>query len=872
MGRLKPKLLVTTARLNQRATSHGAHISCLFTGALLCSACFGTATHAAMLDLSTTGVPDDPNAPIRTAPTYSVTLPVIFEGTYLGDVPVLATSDGKISVNVDRISALLGTRISPELIAALKKATNGQPVLPIDAFNAAGVTVTYDPTKLELHVSVPLDRQGRESVSALQEVTAGQPGPNTVPPENFSGSLTLKAQQSYEWTKNPKIGFGPMRVSADLAVNLFGPKGVYLFAQGNYDASLASPLQRGNVVLIHDDVAHALRYSLGDVSPVAAGFQSTPTLGGFSIEKQYGELQPFNNIRPSGLFKFTLDRASNIDVVVNGATIRTIHLEAGQYDLKDFPFFDGLNEVELYSVDQYGRHLLTTFSQYFSAKLLNKGVWEYGLAAGVPQTIGTTATNIFTPGAPQTSILSTGTAGIHYANLPSVSGYIRYGVTKDITLGLNLQYNRSRSMEGLEAAWGSPIGTFAIVAGESQATGFGSGQSFLVSYDATLPKLGFLLRPQVNVQYTYTSEQFATDLVLAPNNPFRQLALGRFSAQLPHDFGIGFSGSYGQGSGTQANETRYAANVTKRIGFVNMSLSYERVATVGPANETRVLFTATVPLGVNQNVRTTYDSVENQAQVEYTRFDRDELNDVGVHALIGHDNNGVTAQGELDYDANRFSLQVQQNMLTGATASTTQTQETTYTVGTQIAFAGNQFAIGRPVGPDFAIVAAHPTLAENSIGVRQGIGRDKRQAETGFLGPALAPAGTDYRSQLLYVDVDNLPTGYDIGPGQYELFPGPASGYLLIVGSDASRVVLGTLLGADGKPVALQGGELLDLDNPKVSPAPVFTNSAGRFVASGIAPGRYKMVLGADGQFVVFLTVPKQAKGLVDVGTVRVAK
>src|SRR5215470_8612817 len=52
---------------------------------------------------------------------FNLTLPLIFQGYYLGDVPVLATADGKVSVNVERFISLLGQRLSPEMVEALKR-------------------------------------------------------------------------------------------------------------------------------------------------------------------------------------------------------------------------------------------------------------------------------------------------------------------------------------------------------------------------------------------------------------------------------------------------------------------------------------------------------------------------------------------------------------------------------------------------------------------------------------------------------------------------------------------------------------------------------------------------------------------------------
>lgn len=197
-----------------------------------------------------------------------------------------------------------------------------------------------------------------------------------------------------------------------------------------------------------------------------------------------------------------------------------------------------------------------------------------------------------------------------------------------------------------------------------------------------------------------------------------------------------------------------------------------------------------------------------------------------------------------------------------------QSQRSSYTIASQLAFADDSIAFGRPVGQRFAIIAAHETLDDSPVGVSQSRNSTRRHAETDFFGPALVAAGSAYQPQSVYVDVENLPAGYDAGTGQYDLLPGAASGYAVTVGSEASHVVVGILTDAMGKPLALLGGEVRAKDRTDLKPVLVFTNSAGRFFAEGLAPGRYDMVLGPALDIVVPLDVPDEATGMIDVGTI----
>ena len=786
----------------------------------------------------------------QTVRTYNLTLPLIFQGSYLGDVPVAASPDGDISVNVDRFISLLGERLAQDIVSQLKKAAGGQQVVGISVFAPVGVKVTYDTAKLELHVSIPVDRQGGQSISAIDQTDLGRAPTSTINPARFSGSLLLSARQGYVWNPSTSAGWDPFRLSGDLSLNLFGKDGAYIFAQGEYDESAGDPWHRGNVVLIHDDVENALRTSLGDVTPVAAGFQSSPILGGLSIQRQFGELQPFRNVRPSGLFRFSLDRASTIDVVINGTTIRTLRLDAGQYDLKDFPLFNGLNDVELYVVDEFGRRLVAAFSQFFSSRLLSAGVGEFGATVGLPQLRGAND-------------------DLSYDDeQPAFSGYARYGLTSDVTVGANFQADKLQWLAGAELGWASPIGNFGVVAGWSNVKELASGTSYLVSYDVSADEAWFLQSPQLNVSYLRTSEFFASLGTVVQNEPRESEVRGRVSFQLPLNLGVGLSASHSEGRNGEPDEMRYGISVSHHLGFMDVTASNERTERVDEPDDNRFLLSLSVPLSERENMRSTYDSRNDQVQAEYARFQRDEVGDYGIRVSGLRDQDRFTGTGEIAYNANRFDLVVQHDAIADAGMNVIQSQRTSYTVASQLAFADDDIAFGRPVGQRFAIIAAHETLDDSAVGVSQSKSSQRRQAETGFFGPALVTAGNAYQPQSVYVDVENLPSGYDVGTGQYDLLPGVASGYAVTVGSDASHVIVGTLVDSEGKPLSLLGGELRAKDKKDFKSVLVFTNRVGRFFAEGLAPGSYDMVLGPALDVVVPLSVPKETKGTIDVGTV----
>jgi outer membrane usher protein len=785
----------------------------------------------------------------------AVSLPLNFEGVYQGDIAAKVALDGSVALDVERFATLLDTRLSAEDAGRLRAEAQGGYVT-LAQIGQLGISASYDPGTLEIAVSIPVARQGKRSLAAQDSAIHEQPQP-TIEEAPFSATAILRARQRYVWaTGGGRSGFAPIEAGSDLAANLGGIGGVSLFGQLDYRSGAGGGLERGNVLAVHDDRTHAIRYSAGDIAPQPAGFQTSPLIGGVSVERQYGTIQPFRNVRPSGNFSFVLDRASTVDLVVNGSVFKTLRLDAGQYNLQDFPFFNGLNQVELYVVDAAGRRLLASFSQYYNAKLLQKGIFEFGATGGLLENTGSSGG----PGLkPNSRYLS---------QRPVFSGYARYGLSDSLTIAANLQAGRNEYMAGVESALATPVGTLAALVSLSRRGAIGIGRAMLLSYEASAQRLGPLVLPQLNLEVQMISRDFAPLQVTVPVNRYRLTMQGRFSTQLPGKISLGISAARYLGRAPEPDQWRLASTIGYRFRSFNLSLAFEKIITKGPQQQQHVLLTLTRPLGHAASFRASYDTGGHLASAEYSRFQADEVDTFGLRGAISRGDRDLNVAGEASYYNDRFAATLDHSLIGEPNFSAVRSQETALSLESQVALAGGHFAIGRPVGPRFAVVARHPSLSEATVEVRQGSGRVHPQARTGRWGPALAPAGNAYSASELKIDVDHLPPGYDIGDAQFTTVPGPVAGYGIVVGSDASRMLLGTAVDVNGKPLGLLGGVLKSLSDPKFADVLLFTNRAGRFAGNALKPGKYAIVLGTERKMQAIVEIPRKVPGVVDVGTV----
>ena len=182
-----------------------------------------------------------------------------------------------------------------------------------------------------------------------------------------------------------------------------------------------------------------------------------------------------------------------------------------------------------------------------------------------------------------------------------------------------------------------------------------------------------------------------------------------------------------------------------------------------------------------------------------------------------------------------------------------------------VGYANGAFGIGRSAREGFVIATGHPTLKGARVSLTDSSGYPV--ANSGWFGPALAGVDRGYGVRRYELEVDPLPDGYDLGSGVISAFPGFGNGYRFVVGSDASHTARGYLISPEG-PVALIGGMIVAAGSEdEAQGKPFFTNRNGRFIADGLSPGRYRLVI--KGRTVGEFVIPDSAEGVSDVGEIK---
>ena len=795
---------------------------------------------------------------------YPIDVPLSVNGAVLGDVSVEATLTGFARIDATMLAERLAERLSPELAAELRS-LGSEPVL-LERVQEKGLVTVYDPSTLSLKVTLPL--QGVQGISlrgqSLEDVDLN----NVMEPAGFAAGVSLIARPRLVHEGPQGSGWAPFQAEMRGFASVGGFDNFALLYELDYDESRPSEFQRGDITLVHDDFDKAIRYRAGDVRPSITGFQTSAEVLGVSVERNYGQIQPFRNLRPSGRTSFELERSARVSFEVNGRVVQTLDLEPGTFDIADFPLITGFNDVRVVVDDEFGVREVGNYSTFVDTALLGKGITLFGATAGVRRE--RVQPNF----------------GFDYSDEPVAFGFYETGLSDATTLGAQVELSDKGGYVGgrvLQAVGESVVAVEAGVSSLSSPDN-GSGlednernEGYAVAATWTLrPEdfdLGGWQMNRAELGFEKISDGFSTvgragitapeRTTVAAQASFNRGALG---------FGMGAGWTDSRGGEVLSADASLRFPV-RRLG-ANMSVGYQyqdrSFDTRPDETDHRFLVTLTRNFGEKGTVRFRGATNPDFGEVEWRRNSSRAVDSWGARAAyrvgeeedeLGLDATWVTPFAELD---------ARHTTTAGSGFGEVVSSSTDFRIGVGMGVADGAFAFGRPVADGFVVATPHETLDGNTI--RTMVGQDRVSAKSSpfTLGNnLLVPLTGTYREQIHTLEVENLPLGYDLGTSsRLEVFPASNSGFRIEIGSEPGVMVIGRLKTADGEPVSLLAGRMVPADGGE--PIDIFTNRTGRFVAENTQPGLYSIYMGADETPAATLEVTEGEEGVLRVGTVNV--
>ena len=748
--------------------------------------------------------------------TFAV--PLIWNGNARGDVTVQIAANGPAVIESKSLRAELSPLLNDAGVRAFDQAVAGAPFIAPLTLAAAGFVVDFDMSRLELRLT---------SIAAGLRPVESLDGPRardadltvTHQPSNVSAYLNTNVSLLYRdgeglirpdvfWLGAVRAGKIVVEAEAGLSESI-----------GNYQ------FFRQSVRAIYDQPEQYRRWFAGDVRLGSSPLSQFPQVGGLAVQKSRRTFDPSLTFRALGGQRILLDTPSTVEVLVNGASFRTLDLQPGTYDLSNLPIEAGANDIQLVIKDAAGRTTVTRLDTFFDPPDLEVGEDEYSAALGV--------------------------VSDEFGLTPRYNGPVaalvqyRRALSSNLLLGGTLQLSSAIQLVSGEARFVPQFlpGSFELeVAGSS---GRRTGGAFRAGYrwfGGAESK-----RQAVNVTIDYQSNGFSTLADL------RSFSLERLSINANYSRGITDS-TYVNVGGTFTRIARLGTLSTTFVD-VNHRLNDRLIGTIGveygsgevTGRNIGIRAGISILLGGRNRADVNYQSRRDYGRAALSRGIENTVGSLGYSLGLVRSLGSTGLDGSADYLGNRFNARLSLSSQGTGLNSIMDRQTARLQFGTSIAYADGMVGVGRPITDSFMLAKPAAALSNANAFLGRSLRGGNYEASSGPLGAAVMGQLQSYDTQDVQVDLRGPEPIYDIGKGLERLKPAYRSGYAIIVGNERIVSVVGNLRDA-GNPVALISGTVEGIDDKGFQPQPFFTNSGGRFGIMGLAPGHHYRVQLVNGR------------------------
>ncbi|MDV5170400.1 hypothetical protein [Photobacterium rosenbergii] len=756
---------------------------------------------------------------------FEMPLPLLYYQRELGDV--LAKTDGHQVCSVNKNNLLYF--ISPILNDEALKWTHSydKQYISIPELKQQGILIDFIAESFSL--SVRLD-DGKDRVQNLNSELGfvGMPPTASGP---FSAISSFSVEYDYSDASD----------SSDTAVfqwlggfNWGGHQGVNLMTNASFgylydDDSQRNEWQglRGPMVLYHDRYQQPARYSLGDVSSPSAGHLPNYELGGFSIYRNFSDLQPDRNIQNTGSQFFQLSESAEVEFYVNGIYVTRYRLEPGRYNVDNLPLSSGNNDVRLEINYLSGRTDTLYFSRYYNATLLKAGLSDFGFSIG--------------------SISEYDYRDITYSDEYMLSGYYDYGLSDNLTAGFNGLVSDNGGLMGLSAVTGNFLGNFALrlTYGHYREHEYSHGYIGSIDYEQSVLGSGVSSGANFRLGYEYQEKFSSTPWEIGGQDDGYTYYLD-YTAY-PSD-AIDFS--VGARVSNYDESAQYDTYYFLTNYYFRKNQNTFRVGLRGEYNSDSFLDNDEYSIHLNlswdwtsnnqrysSSVR--YDTDDNRVAADFSRSSDFGIGGLGYRLSAESNDDYDRQSGNIYYVANRWRGNANVSRY-GSQSSEDEIAASMY-LSTTLGYTEGRFGVGsEPVGP-FTVVSTHQSLDGLDVEINGYYGENPNAIATHQL-PAIVGLNRAFTTNQVSVDIPDAPPGLDYGNSRYTIVPGSLTGHLTHIGTDAVYTVIGRLLDQLSNPVALKSFNIVG-ENAMYS---TFTNRNGRFVVEGMIPGNYMIHQSTD--------------------------
>lgn len=771
----------------------------------------------------------------------------------IGEVEATITKDQQILLPAKPTLLLLSDTFTEETLNRLS-ALQMDEKISNQSFSQLNIDLTFEMSSLELIITAPSDTLKIGQINFSSSSNSRE----FISPSSINGYVNLSALASRTEANSPESTITESyNYTLDASLNIKHAVLEYESIYNDLNGSQAYYSRQGTR-LYYDIPEQGTRITIGDFYNNGADFQDSGDMLGFALSRDFATI-PTRNVRPTATQQFTLQRTSTVDVVVDGVVIRRLTLPAGSYNLQDIPLTEGITNLELVITDNNGKEERINFSIATGMDLLQEGEFEYNFNGGIESNVSSSEPE-------------------YNSDKYIINGEIEYGINSSFTFGGNFQASNNTYQMGQRSLFATALGIFDLKTTYSVHELLDDGVAASLGYDF-ISEDNQDQKFEFSAYYNYYSKSFTG--VRADIDEYTELPLNTnehyFTSNVSYSFNpylkILLNGNYVHTYDTDDRYWTISPALSGSIFDTGATWSIRGTHKQYLSNEKEFtgLMSLSWPIGTTANIISRYTTEDNEISTEYS-YRNNVGNSGGVNMYIGathSENSDIDASAGIDYDANRFSFSAEHGSRFTDFSNDTNEHLTQAQLSTGIAFSGTQFAFGRPVGESFAIIRQHKSIAKNYTEISPS--NTGARMHSDIFGAMLVPDLAAYSEQILTYDVEDLPSGYDLGAGIFPINPGYGQGYNLQIGSNASITLIGSLMDATSKePISLISGKAILLGREDVEPLVFFTNRTGRFAITGMRPGTYQLKLNTPKPRFYEIIVDEDSSSLLRLGEIYV--
>lgn len=759
-------------------------------------------------------------------------LPTIVDGRPGRDVSVTVRGLQVVGIDAASLADALQDAVQGEVLAQLRARTGS---IRTDELSFLGIEANLNEASLVLEIA--LSSQSRSPQRVILPGGPRETGAQPVEAASFSVGVTGALQYL-------RTDGAVSRSSAALDLsgfaNVGGAGGLYVLYGGLLGISgLERRFQRDAIVAFHDDQDNALRYSAGDIFPVLPRQLGDIQIAGFSLERNFQEIQPLRNVRPTGGRSFRVERPSRVEIYSNGALLRTLDVQPGLVDLRSIAAVGSSTNISIVVEDSFGRTEIDAFSLSSELELLAQDLDEFNISAG---------------------FLRDDALGPYSydKDRPVAAGFYRRGISERLTLGAHFAGTGDVQSLGGDAALHA-IGGLIVASATASRADTGTGGAAIFEYRGDPFGLADS-NAQLNVQIEGRTRSYR-NLASTLTDKIKLDGVAEIRFDLSDTLGVNAGASYfARYDEPGANKSLFAG-LQASFGPLFATLTGRYAQRADGRDDSGVLLTVSLPIGRKHFASASADSASQRARLEFRKRRDFGIREFDYSGFVQTSRVGEDLGGRARFSNSRFEIE---GVGTQQFGQASNSNAISLRAQAGVGFADGTFAVGRDPGRGFAIVKRVPSFKDILLDV-YAQGSNRRVAQANDFGPAVVSQISPYRPDFLRTNILGDFPYVDIGTGTYETLPGAATGSVILVGSPASVTAIAQVVRPDGKVLAAKTGTLKKLETGETQTT--FTTLEGRVFVQDLEPGKYLFSF-EDGRYSAEVLVPLGAKGQIDFGTV----